>query len=424
MSLTNPIRGFSSSINVFKDALGILPGADAIPSTELLIEEVDPNGRRYLLRGRAMPYRGASWGGEQHTARHFYPGNPVGTLQVLGPRETTTTLQGKWKDRFIKESIRVDYNGDGYGAVLELARLDDPETAEQAIQLFHRIRRRGKRLKVSWGAEVRFGILKEFTASYDRFQDADWTMEFEWYAKDDDVALRAALPPPLPSTGFDLFKAIAKALAVVQAAVDLSRSFQATLVNFIQELGNTVNAFVDAFGEILSLATLPGRLLGALKSAAQSVLDNIESIRSRFTRRKLASLGAPTSNQVTTGSQDAASPTSVRRSGATRKADAFRKVADLDRAAVALRDYVGEVVAYAENRYEPPASRQVTARAGETAFQIAAREYGSPDFANYLLVSNNLVNARIPAGTVIKVPPRPIGATETVEPRSGGGKGC
>lgn len=424
MAFTNPISGFFSAANVFADTLGFGSSSSAVPSTELVIEEKDPYGRRYTLRGRAMPYRGVSWGGSQHFKRQDYPGNPVATMQVLGSRESQQTkLNGTWKNKYIAGTVRIDDKGDGL-SVIDLPRLDDPDTAEQAIQLFHRIRRRGKILRVSWGGEVRIGLLAEFTATYDRLQDAEWEMTFEWLAKDDDVALLAAESPPLPSTGFDLFKAIAKALAIVQAAVDLSRSFQATLVNFIKELGETVNAFVDAFGEIASLATLPARLLGALKAAAQSVLDNIESIRSSFTRRKPSSLEAPARLQLTTGSQDVTSPRKSSRSGATQKADAVRKIADLDNALVELRDYVVDVVASSENRYEPPATRQVTARAGETAFQIAAREYGSPDFANYVLVANNLVNARLPAGTVLKIPPRPIGATETIEPRSGGGKGC
>jgi hypothetical protein len=35
-----------------------------------------------------MPYTGVAWEGEQHSKLTWYPGNPVATQQVLGPRET------------------------------------------------------------------------------------------------------------------------------------------------------------------------------------------------------------------------------------------------------------------------------------------------------------------------------------------------
>src|ERR1041384_181308 len=62
------------------------------------------------------------------------------------------------------------------------------------------------------------------------------------------------------------------------------------------------------------------------------------------------------------------------------------------------------------DRVQPATLRVVTVAEGETLYTLAERLYGSPDFANFLAVSNGLSSVRVPPGFQLRAPGRPFGA--------------
>ncbi len=135
------------------------------------------------LEGRALPYQGVAFSTEQRISTTYYPGNPVATQQTMGPVEKNTTIKGTWKDKFL---------GNGQSQVL--------------MKLFDGLMRRGTRVKIQWGHNinlftpngaidaslpdettdiVRIGLIKNFTHTYDRPQDIQWEMEFEFSGRDE-----------------------------------------------------------------------------------------------------------------------------------------------------------------------------------------------------------------------------------------------
>ena len=67
----------------------------------IVIRETTGPGRQVVLQGRSLPYRGVAWEGEQRMEVKWYPGSPVGSAQVLGPKYMPTQMEGMWKDAFL-----------------------------------------------------------------------------------------------------------------------------------------------------------------------------------------------------------------------------------------------------------------------------------------------------------------------------------
>jgi LysM repeat protein len=67
-------------------------------------------------------------------------------------------------------------------------------------------------------------------------------------------------------------------------------------------------------------------------------------------------------------------------------------------------------------RTQPRTARIITAQQGDTLYAIATRFYGSPDFANFLALTNRLTSAVVPPGYQLRIPERPFGASARVEP--------
>lgn len=159
------------------------------------IRELTGSQRWITLSGRAMPYRGIAWGMHQRTKKSEYAGNPVATIQVLGPGYDDTHITGTWKERFIRETGAVNLVGFDDLAAGDTQRI----TVEQLCAAFERVQQAGNALQVQNGRWLREGILKSFvpTPGLPNGSDVQWELIFEW-SKRDEVATTAASSPPNP----------------------------------------------------------------------------------------------------------------------------------------------------------------------------------------------------------------------------------
>jgi hypothetical protein len=200
------------------------------------------------LSGRALPYRGTTWETEQRIKTTYYPGNPVGTQQVMGPIDKNTVINGQWKDTFL---------GDGISRNL--------------VTTFDGLLRSGASVEVSWGAYknpvtgdlessqelgviTRIGMVKRFKTSYDRtVQEVSWEAEFEWRGRDDVSVV------PIEDTAVD--------------------------ENSIMYLGLELNDLLGVlnswrYGPLMTLMKLPGLISAALdgvESTINSAHDALEA---------------------------------------------------------------------------------------------------------------------------------------------------
>jgi len=154
-------------------------------ANELTVEEVSGSRPiKIVLRGRAMPYRGVSTGGEQRVKTTWYQGNPKATQQVLGPTTTPTELTGMWKSKFVSLAASDStadaevYNVPGAFAISQ--GVQDSNPASFLVGVFESLRDRGKEIRFTWGDVVRYGLLQSFVPTWDRYEDVAWSMTFDW----------------------------------------------------------------------------------------------------------------------------------------------------------------------------------------------------------------------------------------------------
>lgn len=403
--------GFDSALAVAADALGFGgAGAPGPAGTSIEIAQIEGDRPTVVeLRARAMPYQGVAWPVEQHSKLTWYPGNPVATQQLLGPRELSTTFSGMWKSRFIAGAMVV--NGDKQAVT----------TAFQAVQLLERLARAGKAVRVQWLGEVRTGIIKRFTPTFDREHDVAWEIEFEWNGRDDELAPRAVVEASAPA-GNDLFKLLNTVEDVLTLAPDLAASFVASIVTQVNAVRDAVALVVDSFRAIESLVNLPNTVMGSMINAVGQI--------ARQTSELVRRIGGPRSSavDVTTAVRIKGAFTAPTAPGRTSSGaavttsavagelafEAWRRT--LVAALANLRFQTQALLDDAQNRLQPRTTRVVTVAEGQTLYQLATTFYGSPDFANFLASVNRLTSIRVPPGTLLRVPARPFGAVATIEP--------
>jgi hypothetical protein len=131
-------------------------------------------GTNIFLDGRALPYEGVGFGRQQRVKTTWYTGNRVATQQKMGSTLKNTVIHGMWKDVFL---------GDGKARALVRTFEDLVDTAVD--------------VEVAWGMGlddqggttgetiVRRGIVKSIDPKYERPQDIEWEIEFEWSGTDD-----------------------------------------------------------------------------------------------------------------------------------------------------------------------------------------------------------------------------------------------
>lgn len=399
------LGGFDgSNLRVAADTLGIgdYGKTTAQPGTSFEIWEQE-GGVRIVLKDRACPFQEPEFGTEQKSKKTNYPGNPDATIQVLGWDLPSLEIEGEWNYRFLPKTIVVD---------------DDPEqiqTPAQACELFDRVVRSGRTVRVQWLNVVRFGILKKFTPKWIRATDVKWSMTFEWSKADDSHPD----PPNLPSKGFalsSLMKTLNAIEDVLALAPDVAASMAAAVVSQIRSIREEIGLLIDSVRAVETLANLPSTVLGAIESSVASIRDQCTEASQRLSGSRLAVIDPVIATAVTALSKDPASPGNDSQSPAAQQAtlDAWGRT--VSKSLYELRDQSLMIAEELRQRVRPDVAKTVVAHEGETLDSIAAREYGSSSYATFLAHINRLQSTIVTPGTRLQVPSRPYGNAQSVEP--------
>lgn len=175
-----------------------------IYSSTLTIEEIGVGqgrkGKVLVLSGSGLPKAGVEWASETRLVTTWYPGNgEEASQQVIGPAELPTTMNGKWAITMLSRSPA--YLTDESGT--------NPITYPHTLyQIMDSIWKSGYRLRVTWAVAdqprdkkdnpfpdsdlamdnvnfkmIREGRIKKFSGVFQRAQDIDWTIDFEWLGR-------------------------------------------------------------------------------------------------------------------------------------------------------------------------------------------------------------------------------------------------
>lgn len=154
---------------------------NSAPSTSFALTEYPfvYDSLSVTLQDRALPYRPISINGRQRAEFTWYPGSPNATVQMLGPEEGVISLRGFWKDRFLAGSDNVNALRGGGNP---LSRTD---TVADLVRLVDEMRRRGKQICLTWDDLIRYGHITSFTQTWHNHHDCEWEMEFSVISQED-----------------------------------------------------------------------------------------------------------------------------------------------------------------------------------------------------------------------------------------------
>jgi hypothetical protein len=397
------LGGFDgSALRVAADTLGIGDFGMTNVQAGTSFEIQETGGKTIVLRDRACPFPEVEWPTEQRSKKTNYPGNPAATIQVLGFDLNNLTIEGEWNERFLSGAVMVD----GLSKFLSVPELAD---------IFDRMARGGREVRVQWLGIVRFGILKKFTPTWLRKTDAKWRMEFEWTRADDNAPEEAKLP----SIGFglsDLMKAINFAEDLLALAPDLASSLSAACVSQIRSLSDEVSLLVQLVRAIESLINLPTAVFGAIEAAVSSIRDQCTELIRRLSGARMSARDESTASMGSALTADPSLPNQAPQSPAAQQAAFESWSRTLAKTLAEVRHQALMTSSELRQRVRAESGKRLTVREGDTLALIAAREYGSDEYATYLAHVNRLQTTLVPPGTVLLVPSRPYGGAPLVEP--------
>lgn len=367
------------------------------PVPALLVRELGGEQREIVLSGRALPYSdpGLQLEGTMRAEVRWYPGNPVGTVQVLGVEEGETTLRGMWKKRFLQEA---DVNGGTVYATLDHDPLGD---VEDLVALFDDVRRQGQLLHVEWNHIAREGILRRFSQRWVRVRDCEWEATFVWISQAETPGDPVFVSQPNLAemqqgwrAALEKLKAAVKALlAPVQAATRAIQSVANavndavnTVATLVQAIADTVAAVVSA---VLDVVDAVRRVVAILQSIKATFRNLVTTLQARFARTMLAlsdtlGIGAATPAQTIAAERNR------------------RGVLDLVR--TLLKQALEQETALLK-KLGPTLLGTAVAKQDEDLRDVSTRFYGTPDEWRRLAAYNSLSSSRLTAGVLIFVPP-------------------
>ena len=379
------------------------PGAQAFP---LFIAEQSGDGRTIILRGRSLPYRGVVWGQEQRVEIKYFPGNPVGQAQVLGPKWTTTTMTGKWKDAFLFDDQNATtllnfpaiagpgrpgstvFGGKSFvsgggipGGVGEGRR------ARVVRDAFYMLQRAGQLLRVEWGSMVRYGFITRFDANHDREEDIGFEIDFEW------IGDTASIPRPLPKPKISAPGLLALILAAIQAflnavnaALALIYGAVTLITQRITKIGSLIAGFIDLLNNLISLVFVPAEMFGVMKQQLTGIILAVKDLVDTIKRIP----------QAYSAAKEGADFSEVNIAAAAAAAIAFN-ARKLGVEASEQREQLTELES-------PDLLGVLTAPEDTTLKDIATEYYGAPDDWTTIADFNGFASMVVERGTIVYVP--------------------
>lgn len=374
-------------------------------ASALVIQELSGDRRGLTLMGRALPYRPVSFSGRLRAEFTHYPGNPVATVQVLGPEEGQTTMQGYWKDKFLggSDPTALARMGSG-GGMREGTGLDigtsSISNVLELVNLVEDVRRTGQILEVAWDSLKREGMLIEFEHTWHNTHDVEWKMTFQWSSLADPDP-----PMAVPETDSSDFQSeltsLGENLSTLQSQVALAQDFVedfnakiTTLEDSISSVAETVSQVVDL---VLSPVDAARRILGIVEYTKANAKDVMDSTDAHVTRSLVTPMPlvlpdtSPTAPTVTAGQ-------------ACATAKYFRDVRANSRSIRGLSAQRAQELG--SRTGETQGATIIRAKMGQDLRDISIQVYGTVDQWRLLKSYNGLASSALTAGQIILIPPQ------------------
>lgn len=361
------------------------------------IEELTGGKHKLRLVGRALPYRPLTFEGSMRAEFTWYPGNPVATVQMLGSQEGSTSINGMWKDRFLKSMTdpigpipALPVQGRQGSAYYDGNLLIDVYDLVRIVDSF---RRRGQLLKVTWDEFVRHGIMTKFRHSWLRREDVEWEMDFQWISQGD----------PIIPVAFALDLDI---LGMVNQIAGLVND----LVSVVQAGFALVNSMVNAINTIIDTITQAvASLMDIAKQAVKALLSPLEVARAvKAGFQTLAGQGRELARVV--DSLPAKAIQLSHEAGLISQAQAEKASKWVSDVKISARRLVSEVILHKDkidaNQDKQSQPKIVTARENQNLRDLTTRYYGTPHEWKRVRQYNRASGSKLRSGRRVYLPRR------------------
>lgn len=364
-----------------------------------VIRELAGDKRTLKLTGRALPYRPLSLDGTQRNSIEWYPGSPIGTLQVYGAKEEPTTIGGQWKDIFLGEAT-------GHTPYAEMEQGDlgvgtfAVTTAQELARLVDEMRRRGVEVEVTWLNQARRGIIDRFSQKWHTGHDLEWELTFAWVSQAEelsDVPVLDDLSSDITDLASQVQREVDSAFAEAADVANAGSRF-ATIFKTLLALGTSIQEYTDELTN--AIIELTGDL-GSGGDTARRVAGILDGIKLKA--ELVAELVDGTVDSFAMDQGGVSAINSVERSWSnilSIRADA-RKRKD---AAVRLRNLAAREQYRLIKTLDSTVIRVFQARDGYDLRQVSQEFYGTPDAWRGLMTYNNLRTGLLAAGQVVFIP--------------------
>lgn len=392
-------------------------------STSFTIKEISgaiATRRTLVLRERALPYRPFELSGTQRNTIDWYPGSPIGTLQVYGAKEEPTTINGQWKDKFLAAN-RFDLSSfDNAPAVLNIGSAtptfdenndivsgqstDILDSARALTKLVDDMRRKGQEVEVTWLDQIRRGIIERFTVKWATGHDCEWELAFAWTSQGESLQDVTFINPATD---------LADIPNEVQARIDR--------IN-IQDTAELVPQAGTRFADVASVLNNVGariqdfadQLTDAVASASSAISQPSEALQRVAGILDGIKLSANLLSEIAEEGADGVTLDSGAISSINDTIHSFGKILftraeirDRSDASVSLRNVAASQQAILLKRINNNVVSVFQAREGQDLRYVSQAYYDTPDEWRSLMVYNNLSSSGLQAGQVIFVPASP-----------------
>lgn len=413
-------------------------------ASSLKINELTGKKRSLEFTGRALPYRPFKLKGSMRSEITYYPGNPIGTVQMLGASESDTTLQGTWKDRFLRAQNDQGEGVEPSGEV-EFAdesgykKLADVDSIVNAVDDF---RMQGQLVEVTWDTKVRRGVIKDFTQTWQRHEVCEWEITFGWISRGEDAMPVNFAQPNLLSavqasigdilTAIDTYAFLATARPSPQMALPVQAAWFKSVTS--DSVALTSNAYKDAIAledsfavavtaHVLTLHeartaiddAAAAQASGTVSSAdsARRMLATFETLKDTAAALSATVQGRPSPAMLaqffvaatSTGGTEGTGGASGGSADFGSTLEAANWARSVKRACQQLRAIAAEQgFQIAQTLDEQEILGVFNARQDTDLRDVSARYYGTPDEWRRLMTYNGLLHSKLNVGDEIRVP--------------------
>jgi len=380
-----------------------------VASTFTVEETSSTQPMKIELRGRALPYQPFTLEGKMRAEFTWYAGSAFASAQMLGAEESASTVNGFWKDRFLKSADAITAQFIEPSAI-GLVNGEQVVDAKALVDSFDKMRLRGQTLRVSWDAIVRVGILTRVKQTWRRREDVEWELEFQWISRGE---VPTAVTYPLTPAAQDF----AAAIKPLMDKLNLITARFPVVENFLSALDGARTLMTEAMDSIEAAASQVQDQVQTPFWAAERTLASAETLGQQgasivtlveetpaLVVRKWSSLGA---------AQEASYGTAIEADEYTRELKATAKAiayvsaekAHQLRALIDEDDLLGTFIAPDDTDLRT----------------VSQQYYGTPDQWQRLRTFNSLNSSKLTAGMVILVPKfqKAAGATINARTRTG-----